>query len=465
MKKTTLLLFLLLTSVCGLMAQPTITLKFTGHDIYGNYARLSHVRILNHSKGWEENLTWPDTTLVMQCSVGIKEEIPYSGFELLPNVPNPFYGETDVCLRMGISGEMSMKVFDLMGKEVTGFSSILEPGEHHFSIKLKTADIYLLTAICNGKSSTIKIVNKESSDMNTIKYVKKGKASMAIAKGTTTQPFNLGDNMEYIGYCDMPNGVSIQSTPVVQNQGASQTVILLFQVSTNGDGYSCAEATTVSDYDGNTYNTVKIGNQCWMKENLRTTSYADGTLITTSTTPSTTTAYCFSPNLADSMIPMYGRLYNWAAVMHGSDGSTSNPSGVQGVCPTGWHVPSNAEWSQLKSYVSMHNEFVCSGVANYCAKALADSIGWNESWETCSPGNDPIKNNATGLSLRPSGGFYPPEIVTNAGNTADYWTSTSVGDTGVNAHARIYRILHSSATLNNTMAFQSSALPVRCVRD
>jgi uncharacterized protein (TIGR02145 family) len=165
------------------------------------------------------------------------------------------------------------------------------------------------------------------------------------------------------------------------------------------------------------------------------------------------------------MIPMYGRLYNWAAVMHGSDGSTSNPSGVQGVCPTGWHVPSNAEWSQLKSYVSMHNEFVCSGVATYCAKALADSIGWNESWETCSPGNDPIKNNATGLSLRPSGGFYPPNIVTNAGNTADYWTSTSVGDTGVNAHARIYRILHSSATLNNTMAFRSSALPVRCVRD
>lgn len=222
---------------------------------------------------------------------------------------------------------------------------------------------------------------------------------------------------------------------------------------------------TVTDIDGNVYHTLQLGNQCWMKENLRTTRYADGSLISTSTSPSTTTAYCFSPNLADSMIPMYGRLYNWAAVMHGSDGSTSNPSGVQGVCPTGWHVPSDAEWIQLKNYVCMHDDFVCSGVASYCAKALVDSIGWNESWATCAPGNGPIKNNATGLSLRPSGAFFPPEIVTYTGSTADYWTSTSVGDTGANAHARIYRILHSSPTLNNTMAFRCSALPVRCVRD
>jgi len=358
-----------------------------------------------------------------------------------------------------------MRVFDLMGKEVTSFSSVCEPGDHHFRVKLNTADIYLLTAVCNGNSSSIKMVNSGTSGMNSIEYIKEGKTTIELSKGTVTRPFNFGDEMEYIGYCDLMNGTTVQSTPVTQNLMYSQTILLLFQVSTNGDGYPCTEAATVTDYDGNVYATVRLGNQCWMKENLRTTSYADGSLITTSTTPSTTTAYCFSPNLADSMIPMYGRLYNWAAVMHGNNGSTSNPSGVQGVCPTGWHVPSDAEWSQMKSYVSMNETYWCSGNASYIAKALVDSIGWNESWATCSPGNSPTKNNATGLSLRPSGAFFPPEIVTNTGSTADYWTSTSVGDTGANAHARIYRILHSSPTLNNTMAFRCSALPVRCVRD
>lgn len=465
MKKIIVPLFSLLTSFCGLMAQPTITLKFTGHDIYGNYARLSQVRITNHTKGWQETLTWPDTVLVLQNSVGIREDVPSGDFELLPNIPNPFNGETDVRLRTGISGEVVMRVFDLIGKEETSFSSVCEPGDHHFRVKLNTANIYLLTAVCNGKSSSIKMVNSGTSGINSIEYINEEKTATGPSKGTVTRPFNIGDEMEYIGYCDLTNGTTVQSTPMTQNLLYSQTIPLLFQVSTNGDGYPCAETASVTDYDGNVYATVKIGNQCWMKENLRTTRYADGSLISTSTSPSTTTAYCFSPNLADSMIPMYGRLYNWAAVMHGSDGSTSNPSGVQGVCPTGWHVPSDAEWIQLKSYVCMHDDFVCSGVASYCAKALVDSIGWNESWATCAPGNGPIKNNATGLSLRPSGAFFPPEIVTYTGSTADYWTSTSVGDTGANAHARIYRILHSSPTLNNTMAFRSSALPVRCVRD
>ena len=173
---------------CGLRAQQTVTVKFTGHDIYGNYSRLSQVHIQNHTRGWQEVITWPDTVLILQNTVGIEENALSAGFELLPNVPNPFDGETDVCLRTGISGEVSLTVFDLMGKEVAVFSSVLEPGDHHFSVRLNTADIYLLTASCNGKSSTIKMVNKGTVGINAIGYAKWGKPVVDFPKEQAHSP-------------------------------------------------------------------------------------------------------------------------------------------------------------------------------------------------------------------------------------------------------------------------------------
>ena len=98
-------------------------------------------------------------------------------------------------------------------------------------------------------------------------------------------------------------------------------------------GYSCPGAATVTDYDNNTYNTVQIGNQCWMKENLRTTHYSDGTSIPLGSSGSNTTAYCYYPDDSVSNVGTYGYLYNWPAVMGNSSSSSANPSGVQGICP------------------------------------------------------------------------------------------------------------------------------------
>ncbi|RPH26049.1 MAG: hypothetical protein EHM93_19745 [Bacteroidales bacterium] len=100
------------------------------------------------------------------------------------------------------------------------------------------------------------------------------------------------------------------------------------------------EDTPVIDYDGNTYRTIKIGNQIWMAENLRSTHYSDGSPIPN-----------FTYNNSEADAETYGRLYSWAAVMKGSASSNSNPSNVQGVAPLGWHVPSRAEWQQLIDYL------------------------------------------------------------------------------------------------------------------
>jgi uncharacterized protein (TIGR02145 family) len=113
----------------------------------------------------------------------------------------------------------------------------------------------------------------------------------------------------------------------------------------------------VIDYDGNTYRTVHIGEQTWMAENLKVTHYADGTAITLveSNWHSDVEAYCWYANSTTNR-DTYGGLYNWAAAMKGAASSDTNPSGVQGVCPDGWHLPSDEEWKQLEMHLGMSLE-------------------------------------------------------------------------------------------------------------
>lgn len=101
-----------------------------------------------------------------------------------------------------------------------------------------------------------------------------------------------------------------------------------------------SEETPVTDFDGNIYKTVKIGNQIWMAENLRSTHYSDGSPIT-----------FFNYGNSDNDVMVYGRLYAWPAAMKGTASSNLNPRSVQGIAPNGWHLPSKAEWQQLADYL------------------------------------------------------------------------------------------------------------------
>ena len=110
---------------------------------------------------------------------------------------------------------------------------------------------------------------------------------------------------------------------------------------------------TVSDFDGNAYNTVTIGTQVWMAENLKVTHYPDGTPIANGTGVSYigyTDKYYFIYQNDPGYKDTYGLLYSWSATTNGVS-SSANPSEVQGVCPDGWHVPSDAEKTELITYL------------------------------------------------------------------------------------------------------------------
>ncbi len=102
-------------------------------------------------------------------------------------------------------------------------------------------------------------------------------------------------------------------------------------------------ANNIMDYDSNSYATVKINNKVWMAENLRTTHAPDGTLLD---------AISYWGNYdSDTLEEIYGRLYDWPTIMQNDSSSNSNPSGVQGICPDGWHLPSKAEFEELVNAV------------------------------------------------------------------------------------------------------------------
>ena len=216
----------------------------------------------------------------------------------------------------------------------------------------------------------------------------------------------------------------------------------------------------VTDYDKNVYNTIQIGNQCWMRENLRTTKYADGTSIEQGTSTSTTVAYWYCPNNDDSNISVYGLLYNWKAVMRNLSSSETNPSNVQGICPTGWHVPSDAEWTQLTDYVSSQSQFRCNGTSSI-GKALASNIGWDSSLQRCAVGNNPSANNATGFGALPAGYYYyNGSIYDGFSKHAQYWSATEYGSN---------RAYQRSFSYNSDGVVRSGSnytgLSVRCVKD
>lgn len=123
------------------------------------------------------------------------------------------------------------------------------------------------------------------------------------------------------------------------NRYSPQTKLMVIAYSIEGIT-SCPGTPTLIDYDGNVYNTVQIGAQCWMKENLKVTRDEAGNLIE---------RLCYN-NITENC-ELYGGLYLWVTMMNGSSGSYSNPSGVQGICPNGWHVPSDAEWTELTDYL------------------------------------------------------------------------------------------------------------------
>lgn len=224
------------------------------------------------------------------------------------------------------------------------------------------------------------------------------------------------------------------------------------------DGQPCVN-TPLIDRDGNVYRTVQIGSQCWMSENLRTAHYADGTAIPVAQNreKSDTKGYLFYPDGHAENVAKYGYLYNWPAAMAEK---LSVGEGAQGICPKGWHLPTEKEFLTLINYVGSQPSYYCEGDSSFIGKALAST----EMWESyayagdCVIGNRRENNNATGFNAIPAGGWHGGRCV-DFNRYADIWTSSCNGALGV-YHRLLYYLPY--AFMYDAETF--SAFSVRCVK-
>lgn len=228
----------------------------------------------------------------------------------------------------------------------------------------------------------------------------------------------------------------------------------------------------VTDVDGNCYDAVMIGEQVWMAQNLRTTRYADSTEIGLGVEHTFTEPCRYPPGYSQNYeqneknVAYYGYLYNWPAVMHISGtvdnpGSTANPSGVQGICPDGWHVPSQAEWDQMREYLNTQPLYLVNGVEHTFAKALSANWAWEGSNVSGTPGNDRNANNATGFSALPAGDRV--YSIGDFGYAAHFWSAT--GDYRYDGLAYRQNLFTNREIVYVDDSYKYDAYSVRCVRN
>jgi uncharacterized protein (TIGR02145 family) len=154
--------------------------------------------------------------------------------------------------------------------------------------------------------------------------------------------------------------------------------------------------------DNKSYKYKLIGTQTWMAENLNYDT--------------TDASKCYGDD--DANCVKYGRLYNWATAMAGSASSAENPSGVKGVCPEDWHIPSNAEWDALYRHADGTNGTDSPYSSPTAGTKLKASTGWN-SYDGVPVGSDDF-----GFSALPGGNGYSDGSFDGVGNRGRWWSAT-----------------------------------------
>jgi uncharacterized protein (TIGR02145 family) len=197
---------------------------------------------------------------------------------------------------------------------------------------------------------------------------------------------------------------------------------------------------TLTDYDGNVYNAVKIGDQIWMAENLKTIHFKDGTPITLVTDYNAwwndpNPAYCWYNNDEATYRGDYGALYNWYSVNTGK------------LCPTGWHMPSDDEWTTMVNFLG----------GNSVAGGMLKEAG-NSHWASPNSGAD----NSTGFTALSGGArAYWTGNFLYINTTGFYWSATE-NDAGT---AKRRLMWNDSPNISNDVGWKSSGGSVRCLKN
>jgi uncharacterized protein (TIGR02145 family) len=213
----------------------------------------------------------------------------------------------------------------------------------------------------------------------------------------------------------------------------------------------CGGQTSLS-YDGHTYDLVEIGGQCWFADNLATDQYRNGDLIPTGLDNTTwqntsTGAYAIYNNDPANDVT-YGKLYNWYTTVDS-----------RGLCPIGWHIPTDCEWMYLEGSVGMtvaQQQEVGINRNNNQGDLLKSTLGWAIS------NTGAIPTNSSGFSALPSG-YYKPDNNSYLSilHNGFWWSTTSIDS--LNAWTR--NLFFNDSDIGRIQGLKNRGYSIRCIRD
>jgi uncharacterized protein (TIGR02145 family) len=402
--KTRVLLLILVTGIfSGATGQNTIDLTFTAVDSAA-YVQLDSIKVMNRTQGGDTVLYWPDTVLSIYY-VGIQERSDLTnGFEVFQNYPNPVTDQTTVSLFVPEKDKVSIIVTDILGRVAVKSERVLDKGKHSFRFTPGNGNLCFFTARWQGQSSSIKILQSGSHSGGTATLEYTGSddyfPQFKAIEDVRDFSFTPGDELLYTGYA---NGLEsgMLDTP-------EESTTYTFRFATN---IPCPGTPTV-EYEGQVYNTIQIFSQCWLKENLNVGTMISG--MDEMTDNGVIEKYCYDNDTNNCNT--YGGLYQWDEMMQ-----YTTQQGTQGICPPGWHLPTDEEWKVLEGAVDSQYpvgdpEWDQHGFRGYDAGTnLKTTSGWY------SNGNGTDLYGFAGL---PGGNRSSNGDFNTIGDNGNWWSST-----------------------------------------
>ncbi len=325
-------------------------------------------------------------------------------------------------LSMSVAEKSAVEIalFDLNGKTLSTTRRIMSAGTHSVALPAHTgAGVYFYKVTSGSGEIVIR--------SNSVGGVSQG-TGVSVQSVSSFTAFSKQARV----------ATAIKDAIAVTKAGYLNYRVIVTNSDTNGiEIKMIAGAGTVTDADGNVYQTVKIGNQTWSTENLRTKKYTDNTPISPCTDAASwggtaTEKFCFYNNTANTdSIRKFGALYNWYVV------------NTKKLAPAGWHVATHAEWDTLLNYL-IANGYNFNGMTtgNAVAKSLAAQADWAADLSAGAVGNDVRSNNKSGFFAYPGGCRMVNGGFTDLGQTGYWWSSME--SSASNACARVLGYNHSS---------------------
>ncbi|MFA4851227.1 MAG: FISUMP domain-containing protein [Bacteroidales bacterium] len=375
MKKITLL-FLLIFAIAKTYAQ-NYQISFAGT---GASTTVDSVQVENLTQCTDTILGGSDILHLTATVVGINE-LNTSAENTLHIYPNPMTGNCSVDFEATAQSKTTIGLYDITGKRILQVQELLLKGYHTYSLSGINSGIYFIKVESDKFLYTAKIISSNATfGIVEIKHIG---TTPGIDKQSTTSNLPTGQ----AGTGKMKSLKSDKSVIDMQyttgdrlkltgKSGVYRTVFMLVPTQTQTVTFNFVACT---DADNNNYSVVQIGTQVWMAENLKTTKYRNGDPIPNVTDYTAWSnlisgAYCDYDN-TPSNSTIYGKLYNWYTIVDSRN-----------LCPTGWHVPTDAEWTSLVD--SLGGESVAGRKLKEIDSAhwQSPNLATNESGFTALPG-------------------------------------------------------------------------------